>query len=134
VLRPAGVENAIGIMSAAYFKDPNDPTWKTDPGIVNFRAFMAKYLPAGDPGDAAYLTGVGWATMMHQTLKQCGDDLSRENLMRQASAPKDLEVPVWLPGIRINTSPTQHNPMTQLQLQRWTGTTWELFGGLIAAT
>ncbi len=134
VLRPAGVENAIGIMSAAYFKDPNDPTWKNDAGMATFRAFMAKYLPAGDPGDAAYLTGFGWASMMLQTLKQCGDDLSRENLMRQAAAIKDLEVPVWLPGIKINTAPTQHNPMTQLQLQRWTGTTWELFGGLISAT
>ena len=71
--------------------------------------------------------------MMRQALKQCGDDLSRENLMRQAANIKDLEVPVWLPGIKVNTSPTQHNPITQVQLQRWTGTTWELFGKLISA-
>ena len=131
VLRPAGIEKAVGILSAAYIKDPNDPTWKNDPGMTEFRAFMAKYIPSGDAGDAAYNSGYGWAFMMHQVLKQCGQDFSRENLMRQANALHDLEVPVWLPGIRINTSPTQHNPMTQLQMQRWTGTTWELFGQMI---
>lgn len=133
VMVPAGAEKGIGIMTAAYFKDPNDPTWKDDAGMKEFRAFMAKYMPSSDVGDAAYLTGFGWAYMMRQALKQCGDDLSRENLMRQAANIKDLEVPVWLPGIKVNTSPTQHNPITQVQLQRWTGTTWELFGKLISA-
>ena len=133
VMKPAGVERGVGIMTAAYFKDPNDPTWKDDAGMKVFRDFMGKYVPSGDVGDAAYLTGFGWASMMHQVLKQCGDDLSRENMMRQAAAIKDLEVPVWLPGIKINTGPTQHNPITQVQLQRWSGSTWELFGSLIQA-
>ena len=133
VLKPAGVEKAVGLLSAAYFKDPNDPTWKADAGMNIYRAFMAKYLPGSEAGDAAYLTGFGWAAMMHQVLKQCGNDLSRENMMRQANAIHDLEVPVWLPGIKINTSPTQHNPRTQLQVQRWDGASWVLFGSLIKA-
>ena len=133
VIKPAGAEKAVGMLSAAYFKDPNDPTWTNDPGLNIYRGFMAKYLPTSEAGDAAYLTGFGWAAMMTQVLKQCGNDLSRENMMRQANAIHDLEVPVWLPGIKINTSPTQHNPMTQLQLQRWDGATWGLFGSLIKA-
>ena len=131
VLRPAGVEKAVGLMTAAYAKDNNDAIWKNDPGMNQYRSMMAKYLPSSEAGDAAYVTGFGWAFMMHQVLKQCGTDFSRENLMRQANSMRDLEVPVWLPGIRINTSLTQHNPMTQLQLQRWNGSNWELFGQLI---
>ena len=131
VLQPAGVEKAVGLMTAAYAKDNNDAIWKNDPGMNQYRAMMAKYLPSSEAGDAAYVTGFGWAFMMHQVLKQCGTDFSRENLMRQANSMHDLEVPVWLPGIRINTSLTQHNPMTQLQLQRWNGSNWELFGQLI---
>ena len=97
-LKPAGVEKAVGILSAAYFKDPNDPTFKDDAGLNQYRAFMAKYLPGSDAGDAAFTVGFGWAYMMHQTLKQCGTDFSRENLMTQALSLHDLEVPVWLPG------------------------------------
>lgn len=133
VIRPAGVEKAVGIISAAYFKDPNDPTWKDEPGMTQYRTFMAKYLPGSDVGDAAFSVGFGWAYAMHQVLKQCGSDFSRENLMRQALSIRDVEVPAFLPGLKLNTSPTNHSPMTQLQLQRWTGTTWELFGQLIQA-
>jgi len=132
-LRPAGVEKAVGILSAAYFKDPNDPTWKNDAGLNQYRAFMAKYMTGSDVGDAAFTVGFGWAFMMHEVLKACGNDLSRENMMNQALSLHDLEVPVWLPGMKMNTSPTRHSPMNQLQLQRWTGATWELFGELIEA-
>ena len=133
VLRPAGEEKSLGVMSATYFKDPLDPAWKDDPGMNAYRAMMAQYLPGSDAGDAAYLTGYGWAVMMHQVLKQCGSDLSRGNVMRQAAALKDLEVGVWLPGIRINTSPTRHAPITQLQLVRFNGAGIERFGNLIDA-
>ena len=133
VLKPAGVEKSLGLMSATYFKDPNDPAWAKDPGMNAFRAMMAKYLPGSDANDAAYLTGYGWAVMMHQTLKQCGNDLSRENLLRQASNLHDVEVGVWLPGIKINTTPTQHNPISQLQMERFNGTSLELFGPMINA-
>jgi branched-chain amino acid transport system substrate-binding protein len=133
VLKPAGLDKSLGLMSATYFKDPLDPAWKNDPGMNAFRTMMAKYLPGSDATDAAYLSGYGWAVMMHQTLKQCGNDLSRENLMRQASSLKDLEVGVWLPGIKVNTGPTQHSPLTQLQMERFNGTNLELFGPLINA-
>ena len=133
MLQPAGVEKSLGVMSATYFKDPLDPAWKNDPGMAAYRDMMAKFLPSGDANDAAYLTGYGWAVMMHQALKQCGNDLTRANIMRQAAALKDLEVGVWLPGIKVNTSPTRHAPITQLQLVRFNGASIERFGDLIDA-
>ena len=133
VLMPAGLENAKGLVSAAWGKDPTDKRWENDPAIKDWRAFMAKYMPGGDVTDANNVSGVGGAMIMMQVLKQCGNDLSRANVMRQAANLKDLEVPVLLPGMRVNTSPTDFHAIRSMQLERWTGTTWDLFGELITA-
>jgi branched-chain amino acid transport system substrate-binding protein len=131
VMVPAGVENGIGIVSSAYLKDPTDPRWEGDAGMRQWRAFMAKYYPDGDLKDLGNVSGFGLTWTMMQTLRQCGNDLSRENMLKQATGLTDLEVPVLLPGIRINTSPTNYRPIRQLQLMRWTGKTWDLFGDII---
>ena len=96
-----------------------------------WRAFMARYMPEGDLSDANHVYGYSASRAMHQVLRQCGEDLSRENIMRQAANLVDLEIPTLLPGIRVNTSPTNYHPIRQMQLQRWTGGTWERFGGVI---
>ncbi len=131
VMTPAGRENGIGIISSAYGKDPTDPRWENDPGMKQWRAFMAKYYPDGDLKDAGNVYGFGITHTMLTVLKNCGEDLSRENMMKQATSLRDLENPALLPGIRINTSPTNYHPIRQLQLMRWTGTTWDLFGDII---
>ena len=129
---PAGAENGIGIISSAYLKDPTDPRWDSDAGMKTWRAFMAKYYPEGDLKDLGNVTAFGLTYTIAQALKQCGNDFSRENIMKQATNLKSLEVPVLLPGILINTSPTNYRPMRQLQLMRWTGKTWDLFGDIIS--
>jgi len=129
VLKPAGFENAQGIISDAYMKDPTDPQWNNDPGMNEWRAFMDKYYPAGDKSDAAAVFGYGAAAGLIQVLKQCGDDLTRENVMRQA-ANLDFRIDIYLPGSRIKTSPTDFAPIEQTQLQRFVGERWELFGAL----
>jgi branched-chain amino acid transport system substrate-binding protein len=131
VMLPAGPDNGVGIISSAYLKDPTDPRWANDAGMNRWRAFMAKYYPEGDLKDAGNVSGYGLTMTMLQVLKQCGNDLSRENMMQQATNLHDLEVPVLLPGIRINTGPTNYRPIRQLQLMRWTGKTWDLFGDII---
>jgi ABC-type branched-subunit amino acid transport system substrate-binding protein len=130
VLRPAGLDYSKGLISAAYLKDPNDPKWAKDPGMNEFRSFMAKWSPDGDPADASTVYGYGVAKTLEQVLRQCGDDLTRANLMRQA-ANLDMTIGVTLPGVRIKTSPTDFSPIEQVQLMRFTGTTWELFGSLM---
>ncbi|WP_428484178.1 ABC transporter substrate-binding protein [Rhodopila sp.] len=132
VMIPAGPENGIGIVSSAYLKDSTDPRWDTDAGMNEWRAFMAKYYPEGDLKDGGNISAFGLTYTMMRVLKQCGGDLSRESLMKQATNLHDLEVPVLLPGIKINTSPTNYRPIRQLQLMRWTGKTWDLFGDVIA--
>ncbi len=131
VMRPAGMENGIGIVSSAYAKDPTDPSWDNDPGMGKWRAFMKQHFPEGDMTDGGYVFGYGVSLTMLQVLKQCGTDLSRENIMRQATNIKDLEIPVLLPGIKVNTSPTNYRPIRQLQLMKWTGKTWQRFGEVI---
>jgi branched-chain amino acid transport system substrate-binding protein len=131
VMIPAGPENAVGIISSAYLKDPTDPRWDNDAGMKQWRAFMAQYYPSGDVKDVGNVSAFGFAFTMMAVLKKCGNDLSRENLMKQATNLRDLEVPIALPGIKINTSPTNYHPMRQLQLMRWTGKTWDLFGDII---
>nr|WP_294517440.1 ABC transporter substrate-binding protein [uncultured Rhodopila sp.] len=131
VMIPAGPENGIGIVSSAWGKDPTDPRWDNDPGMKDWRAFMAKYYPDGDLKDGGNVTGFALTHTMLTVLKACGEDLSRENMMKQATSLHDLENPLLLPGIRINTSPTNYHPIRQLQLMRWTGKTWDLFGDLI---
>jgi branched-chain amino acid transport system substrate-binding protein len=131
VMIPAGPENGIGIISSAYLKDPTDPRWENDAGMNEWRAFMARCYPEGDLKDAGNVAGFGITHTMLNVLENCGGDLSRENMMTQATSLHDLENPVLLPGIKINTSPTNYRPIRQLQLMRWTGKTWELFGDII---
>lgn len=131
VMIPAGQENGIGIISSAWAKDPTDPRWDNDAGMQEWRAFMAKYYPDGDLKDAGNVAGFAFTHAMLTVLKNCGEDLSRENMVKQATSLHDLEVPVLLPGIRLNTSATNYHPVRQLQLMRWTGKTWDLFGDLI---
>src|SRR5262249_12111193 len=109
-LRPAGLENAKGIVSDFYVKDPTDPQWKDDPALQQWLAFMDKYYPAGDKTDALNVYGPSLAQTLAQVLKQCGDDLSRENVMKEAANLDHFRVPMMLPGIEINTSPTDFAP------------------------
>jgi branched-chain amino acid transport system substrate-binding protein len=131
VMIPAGPENGIGIISSQYLKDPTDPSWDDDPGMKEWRAFMAKYYPDGDLKDGGNVSGFGLTHTMLYVLKQCGNDFSRENLMKQAINLHDVENPTVLPGIKLNTSPTNYHPIRQLQLMRWTGKTWSRFGNII---
>jgi branched-chain amino acid transport system substrate-binding protein len=131
VLRPAGLENAKGILSTNYLKDPTDPTWKEDPAIKEWTAFMDKYFPEGDRTSTFTVYGYLAAQTMVQVLKQCGDELTRENVMRQAANLKGFELGLLLPGIKINTSPTDYFPIEQMQMSRFNGEHGELFGSVI---
>ena len=131
VLTPAGLDKAVGIISSAYTKDPTDPQWAKDPGMIEWRAFMKKYYPDGSLEDWINVYSQAMAQTMVQVLKQAGNDLSRENVMRQAANLKQLELPGLLPGIRINTGPTDYYPIEQLQLARFDGKQWVLFGEVI---
>jgi branched-chain amino acid transport system substrate-binding protein len=131
VITPAGPENAIGMLSTQYLKDPTDPGFTDDAGMKQWRGFMAKYMPGGDVSDASYVFAYGISQTMLQVLKQCNGDFSRDNVMKQAENLHDFEVPVLLPGIRINTGHTNHRPINAMQMARWDGKTWVRFGGLI---
>ena len=131
VITPAGPENAIGLISAAYLKDPTDPTWKDDAGMNRWRAFMAKYMPSADMTDGGTVFGYGVTMCLWQVLKQCGTDFSRGNIMKQAASLHDVELPVLLPGIKVNTSETNFHPIRQMQLTRWNGKHFELFGNVL---
>jgi branched-chain amino acid transport system substrate-binding protein len=131
VMKPAGYENDQDILSTAYLKDPNDPEWKDDPAMNEWRAFMTKWYPEGDQQDASTVFAYGVAKGLEQVLKQCGDDLTRENVMKQA-ANLDFEIGIYLPGTRIKTSPTDFAPIEQLQMQRFKGETWDRFGPLMS--
>jgi branched-chain amino acid transport system substrate-binding protein len=131
VITPAGAENATGLISAAYLKDPTDATWKDDPGMNQWREFMTKYMPGADLTDAGPVFGYGVSYSLWQVLKQCGTDFSRANIMKQAASLHDVEIPVLLPGIRVNTSATNFHPIRQMQLTRWTGQHFELFGKVL---
>jgi len=131
VIKPAGSENAQGIVSAAYFKDPNDPKWKDDKGVRELNAFLDKYFPEANRSDTLIINGYNPAQTLVQVLKQCGDDLTRENVMKQAASLKNFELGLLLPGITVNTSPTDHAPIEQWQLMRFQGETWQLFGEVI---
>ncbi len=133
VIKPAGAEKAVGMVTAAYIKDNSDPQWMNDPGMTEWRGFMAKYLPGGDLSDGNITYGYAAAATMVQVLKQCGDDLSRANVMKQAASLDGLELPTLLPGIRLSTSASNFHPIRSLQLARWTGTAFKLFGSVISA-
>jgi branched-chain amino acid transport system substrate-binding protein len=131
VMKPAGYDNDQGIFTTAYLKDPNDPEWKNDPAMTEWRAFMTKWYPEGDQEDASTVFGYGVAKGLEQVLRQCGDDLTRENVMRQA-ANLDFEIGIYLPGTRIKTGPTDFAPIEQLQMERFKGETWERFGPVMS--
>jgi ABC-type branched-subunit amino acid transport system substrate-binding protein len=133
VLKPAGYENSQDIISAAYLKDASDPQWDSDAGMKGFLDFLAKDFPEGNKLDGSVIVGYGVAQTLVQVLKQCGDDLTRENVMKQAANLKDFRTEVLLPGVKINTSPTDFAPLSQLQLMRFKGEKWELFGDVISA-
>jgi branched-chain amino acid transport system substrate-binding protein len=131
VLKPAGLEASTGILSTNYLKDATDPTWKNDPALKEWIAFMDKYFPEGDKSSTFSVYGYLLAQTMVQVLKQCGDELTRENVMKQAANLKDLELGMLLPGIKINTSPTDYFPVEQMQMSRFNGDHGELFGSVI---
>jgi ABC-type branched-subunit amino acid transport system substrate-binding protein len=131
VLKPAGLEFSKGIISTAYLKDPTDPTWNDDPAVNKWRAFMDKYYPDGDKTNANNLYGYVESEAMVQVLKQCGDNLTRENVMKEAANLKDFHSELMLPGIKVNTSPDDYFPIEQMQLQKFNGEAWELFGSVI---
>jgi hypothetical protein len=130
---PAGPEKAVGIVAATILKDANDKRWVNDSGMKWYRAHFEKYLPGADIGDANYLFGTQQGQILEQVLKQCGDDLSRENILKQARSIRGLSLPTLIPGIAVNTSSENSMAYTQLQLQRWTGTSWEQFGDVLSA-
>jgi len=130
-LKPAGLDKAVGVIVGTTNKDPTDPRWDNDDGIKAYRVFFEKYLPGADISNTSYLTGYQQGILLEQILKQCGDDLSRDNILRQAKSLRDVAVPTALPGIKVNTSPTNNMVWTQMRLQRWNGTSWELFGDVL---
>ncbi|RJF76381.1 ABC transporter substrate-binding protein [Rhodopseudomonas palustris] len=132
-LVPAGLENSKGVITVAFRKDPNDPAWAEDQGMKDYLAFMKQYMPNADPSETYYVFGYATAQTFEHVLKACGDDLTRENLMKQAASIKDLELPILLPGIKLNTSPTHFTPMSQEQLMQFDGTRWKPIGTVIDA-
>ena len=131
VLRPAGPDKAVGMISGQFCKDAADPSWDNDAGMRQFKAFMAKYLPSADITDGLYVWGYGVSYLLWKVLEQCNGDFSRENVMKQATDIRNLEVPVLLPGITVNTSPTNYHTIRALQLARWDGKSWARFGEVI---
>ena len=131
VLQPAGPEKSVGLISSSVTKDPSDPQWQDDPALKAYLAWMKKYYPEGDPDDWGNVAAYGNAQVLVHVLKRCGDDLNRENVMRQAASITDLELPMLLPGIRVNTSPTDYQPVKQLQLVQFDGKRWVRFGELL---
>jgi branched-chain amino acid transport system substrate-binding protein len=133
VMKPAGFENGQGIISSIYLKDPTDPQWKDDPAMKAWNAFLDKYYPDANRADVnvmyAYIVSLG---LMH-VLKNCGNDLTRENIMKQAASMRDFEPLGLLPGVKVNTSPTDFAPLSQLQLMRFKGESWERFGDVISS-
>jgi branched-chain amino acid transport system substrate-binding protein len=131
VIKPAGFENAQDIISSAYLKDPTDAQWKNDAGMKAWNEFLDKYYPEANRADASVMFGYTVAQGLVQVLKQCGDNLTRENVMKQAASLKDLELGGLLPGIKVNTSATDFAPISQVQLIKFKGETWELFGEIL---
>jgi branched-chain amino acid transport system substrate-binding protein len=130
-MAPAGLENSSGVISAAFLKDPSDPAWKNDPAMKDWFAFMDKYHHVESTNNSAAVYGYGAAEALTQVLKQCGDDLSRENIMRQAASLRDQQPSVALPNIRMSTSPNSYLPIKQMRLVQFDGRSWQLFGEVI---
>ena len=128
ILEPAGLENAKDILSSKYIKDPTDPAWKDDPDFKQWLAFLETYFPDADRTSSSTVIGYALTATVLQVLRQCGDDLTRENVMRQAANLKDVKIPMLLPGISINTTVDDYFPIKQMQMGRFTGERWEQFG------
>jgi branched-chain amino acid transport system substrate-binding protein len=133
VLKPAGVDKSIGIISAGYLKDPSDPAYANDPGMNEYRAFMKQYLPDLDVTDGGAVYGYGVSITLGKVLTQCGNDLSRENIMKQAASLSKFTLPVVTPGIELNTGAADFRPFSQMQLARFNGTNFERFGEVLSS-
>jgi branched-chain amino acid transport system substrate-binding protein len=132
-LRPVGLDISAGIVSATYYKDPADPQFAGDDSVKEFKRLMVKFAPNADTSDINYITGYNQGAILEQLLKQCGDDLSRDNIMKQARNIRDLVLPMTIPGIVVNTDAVNSQAITQLKLERWTGTEWQGFGDVVSA-
>jgi ABC-type branched-subunit amino acid transport system substrate-binding protein len=132
-LAPAGLDKSVGVIVGTTNKDILDPVWKDDPAMLAYKAFFDKYLSGADITNGSYLTGYQQGMLLEQILKQCGNDLSRKNILAQAKNLKDFVLDTSLPGIKVNTSETENMIWTQMRLQRWTGTSWETFGDVLDA-
>jgi branched-chain amino acid transport system substrate-binding protein len=133
VIKPAGMENAQDIISSNYLKDPTDLQWKNDKGMIAWNEFLDKYYPEANRADLSVMYAYTVAQGLVHVLKACGDDLSRENIMKQAASIRDLELGGLLPGVKVNTSATDFAPISQLQLMKFKGEHWDLFGEIINA-
>ncbi|HTR84629.1 MAG TPA: ABC transporter substrate-binding protein [Reyranella sp.] len=133
VLKPAGFENAQGIITAAYLKDPTDKRWDDDEEMKTWRAWMDKWMPGANKGDANYVFAYSVSFLMEQTLKNCGSELTRANVMKQAASFQKLRVPCLLPGINVSTSGSDFYPIQSVQLERFKGESWDLFGDIMSA-
>jgi len=133
VMKPAGLDNSQGIITAQYLKDPTDKQWDGADDMKMWREWMNKWMPGANQSDANYIYGFSVATLMHETLKKCGNELTRDNVMKQAANFQKFRLPLLLPGITINTSPTDYYPIQSVQLARFKGESWELFGDVMSA-
>ena len=134
VMQPAGPEKAVGIISAGFFKEPTDPQWQDTPEYKEWLAWMKKYNTSGNVADGLTVYGYGAAQTMVAVLKACGDNLTRENVMKQAASIHDLKLPMLLPGITVSTSADDFAPIKQMQLMKFDGNTWQLFGEVISGS
>ena len=133
VLAPAGLEKSVDLITALYYKDATDPQWKDDPAMLEWRAFMARYYREGDVTDGGNIYGVIVAQLMVQVLKQCGNNVTRDNILKQAENIRNFKHPLLLPGIVLNTGPNEHIPVKQMQLAKFDGKKWALFGEVLGA-
>jgi len=131
VLEPAGIENAIGVVTGLYLKDPNDVRLADDPAVKDWAAWMQKYQPNASTGDLYNVQGYTVAQLMAVVLRNCGNDLSRENLIRQTKSLEGVVLPMLLPGITVHTDPQNLTPIRQIQMARFDGKSWVLFGGVL---
>ena len=134
VMQPAGPEKGVGLITSDYRKDQSDATWANDPGMTEWRDFMRRYMPEVNErelGDNNYTYAYAVATTLIQALRQCGQDFSRENIMRQAASLAPMDIATLLPGVKVSTSATNFHPIRHMQLQRWDGQAWVRFGGVI---
>ncbi|UEM13980.1 ABC transporter substrate-binding protein [Bradyrhizobium barranii subsp. barranii] len=130
-LEPAGLDNAVGLISSSNQKDTMDPQWADDPGVKSYFAFMKQYMPTADLSNSNYAAGYHYATLLMTVLNACKDDVSRDNILKQAASLKEVKLPLLLPGMSVSTAPDDYLPFQQLQLRRFNGKSWVPFGGIL---